>query len=106
MFGQGQPFGGSDNTGGTLDKVLVDVIAGQDLVQVGPELKFAVAIDIEEGWHLNVHNPPLDYFIGVELVLSPSNQAMVSDIPYPQLLKKKFSFCRLVFLFVAMSVLN
>lgn len=92
VFGQGQSFGGPGNTGGTLDKVSVDAIAGQDSVKAGSELKFAVALDIEEGWHLNAHNPPLDYLIGVELALSPSDQAMVSDIQYPQPLKKKFSF--------------
>ncbi len=49
-------------------------------------------MDIVEGWHLNAHNPPLDYLIGVELALSPSDRAMVSDIQYPEPLKKKFGF--------------
>ena len=92
VFGQGQSFGGSGNKGGTLDKVTVDVVAGQDSVQAGSELKYAVAMNIDEGWHLNAHNPPLNYLIGVSLDISTSNQAMVSDIQYPNPLKKQFSF--------------
>ena len=92
VFGQGQSFGGSGNKGGTLDKVTVDVVAGQDSVQAGSELKYAIAMNIDDGWHLNAHNPPLNYLIGVSLDISTSNQAMVSDIQYPNPLKKQFSF--------------
>lgn len=90
--GQGQSFGGSGNAGGTLDKVSIDIVSGQDSVQAGSELKFAVVMDIAEGWHLNAHNPPLDYLIGVELDISTSGQAIVSDIRYPSPLQKKFNF--------------
>lgn len=92
VIGQGQSFAGSDNAGGTLDKVSIDVISGQDSVQAGSELQFAIAMDIDDGWHLNAHNPPLDYLIGVELDLSTSNEAIVSDIQYPSPLQKKFNF--------------
>ena len=92
VFGQGQSFGGSGNKGGTLDKVTVDIVAGQDSVQAGSELKYAIAMNIDDGWHLNAHNPPLNYLIGVSLDISTSNQAMVSDIQYPNPLKKQFSF--------------
>jgi hypothetical protein len=86
-LGQEQPFGISGNNQGTLDKVSVDVIPGQDTVQAGSELRFAAAMD-----NLNAHNPPLDYLIGVSLDISTSNQAMVSNIQYPNPLQKQFSF--------------
>ncbi|MGM0547397.1 MAG: cytochrome c biogenesis protein CcdA [Bacteroidota bacterium] len=91
---QGQSFGGgeSSGSGGTLDKVSVDVISGQDSVTAGSEVQFAIAMDIDEGWHLNAHNPPLDYLIGVELEMATSDQAIISDIQYPEPLQKKFSF--------------
>ncbi|WP_372639274.1 protein-disulfide reductase DsbD domain-containing protein, partial [Fodinibius sp.] len=92
VMGQGQSFAGPDNAGGTLDKVSIEVSSGQDSVQAGSELKFAIAMNIDEGWHLNAHNPPLDYLIGVELDMSTSDQAIVSDIQYPTPLQKKFNF--------------
>jgi thiol:disulfide interchange protein DsbD len=89
---QAQSFGGSSGSGGTLDKVSVEVIPGQETVTAGSEVEFAVAMDIDEGWHLNAHNPPLDYLIGVELEMESSDRAIVSDIQYPKPLQKKFSF--------------
>src|SRR5699024_931237 len=46
------------------------------------------------GWHLNAHKPTLDYLIGVDLSMNPSDHAMVSDIQYPQPKRMKFSFAR------------
>lgn len=77
---------------GTLSKVSVDVIAGQNAVTAGSEIQFAVAMNIDDGWHLNAHNPPLDYLIGVELKMTTSDRAIVSNIQYPKPLQKKFSF--------------
>lgn len=88
----GQSLGNASGSGGTLDKVSVDVISAQDSVTAGSEVQFAIAMDIDEGWHLNAHNPPLDYLIGVELEMATSDRAIVSDIQYPEPLQKKFSF--------------
>lgn len=92
VLSHGQSIGGTGSTGSTLDKVSINVIAGQDSAKSGSEIQFAVAMDIENGWHLNAHNPPLDYLIGVELEMSSSNRAIVSDLQYPKPLQKKFSF--------------
>jgi thiol:disulfide interchange protein DsbD len=90
--GQNSSFDGSANRGGTIDKVSIDVISAQNEVTAGSDIRFAIAMDIEEGWHLNAHNPPLDYLIGVDLEMTASDQAIVSDIQYPKPLQKKFSF--------------
>ena len=89
---QAQSFGSPGGSGGTLDKVSVEVIPGQKTITAGSEVEFAIAMDIDEGWHLNAHNPPLDYLIGVELEIETSDRAIVSDIQYPKPLQKKFSF--------------
>ncbi len=93
MAAQGQTFGGGESgSEGTLSKVSVNVIPGQDSITPGSEVQFAIEMDIDEGWHLNAHNPPLDYLIGVELEMATSDQAIISDIQYPKPLQKKFSF--------------
>src|SRR5699024_1011084 len=78
--------------GSTLDKVKVRSVARQDTLRAGAEAEFAFVMDIKDGWHLNAHNPTLDYLIGVELNLEASDIAMVSDIQYPQALKREFTF--------------
>lgn len=89
---QAQSFGNPSGSGGTLDKVSVEVISGQETITSGSEAEFAISMDIDDGWHLNAHNPPLDYLIGVKLEMETSNRAIVSDIQYPKPLQKKFSF--------------
>jgi thiol:disulfide interchange protein DsbD len=78
--------------GGTINKVSIEVIPGQETITAGSEVKFAIAMDIDDGWHLNAHNPPLDYLIGVELEMESNDKAIVSEIRYPKPLQKKFSF--------------
>ncbi|PAU94432.1 hypothetical protein CK503_06420 [Aliifodinibius salipaludis] len=89
---QAQSFGNPGGSGGTIDKVSVEVIPGQETVTAGSEVAFAIAMDIDDGWHLNAHNPPLDYLIGVELKMESSDRAIVSEIQYPKPLQKKFNF--------------
>jgi len=89
---QAQSFGNPSGSGGTLDKVSVEVISGQETITAGSEVEFTISMDIDEGWHLNAHNPPLDYLIGVELEMETSDGAIVSDIQYPKPQQKKFSF--------------
>ena len=88
----GQLQSSSAGVGSTLDKVEVKSIAKQDTLKAGNEAYFAVIMDIKEGWHLNAHNPTLDYLIGVNLDLEASDHAIVSDIQYPQPKQMKFSF--------------
>src|SRR5699024_1815577 len=83
---------GQSGIGATLDKVDVESVTRYDTIPAGDEAQFAVVMDIEEGWHLNAHNPTLDYLIGVDLSMDASDHAIVSDIQYPKPLQMKFSF--------------
>src|SRR5699024_8912691 len=82
---------GQSGMGATLDKVEVESVTRYDTIPAGDEAQFAVVMDIEEGWHLNAHNPTLDYLIGVDLSMDASDHAIVSDIQYPKPLQTKFS---------------
>ena len=64
----------------TLDKVDIQSVAKLDTLTAGSEAQFAVTMDIDEGWHLNAHNPTLDYLIGVDLAVDASEHGIVSDI--------------------------
>lgn len=79
----------------TLDKVNVEILPRLDRVTPGGENSYAVIMDIEEGWHLNAHDPGPDYLIGVNLTLdSPGADApgTVTEIRYPDPIRMTFDF--------------
>src|SRR5699024_5619864 len=83
---------GQSGMGAPLDKVVVESVTRYDTITAGDEAQLAGEMDIEEGWHLNDHNPNLYYLIGVDLSMDASYHAIVSDIQYPKPLQMKFSF--------------
>jgi thiol:disulfide interchange protein DsbD len=85
---------GQSGMGSTLDKVEIESVAKLDTLTAGSEAQFAVKMDINEGWHLNAHNPTLDYLIGVDLAVDASQHGIVSDIRYPNPKQVKFSFAQ------------
>lgn len=89
---QSQPA--ATGMGSTLDKVNIQTVAKQDTLMPGTEAQFAIILDIQEGWHLNAHNPTLDYLIGVDLSMDASDHALLSDIQYPKPLQMQFSFAQ------------
>lgn len=91
-FSVAQPSSGGMSS--TLDKVDIESIARLDTVKAGGEVQFAVMMDIQNGWHLNAHDPTLDYLIGVNLNVDASEHAMVSDIQYPKPKQMQFSFAQ------------
>lgn len=91
-FGQSQP--GASGMGNTLEKVDIQSVARYDSLKSGSEAQFAIIMDIKDGWHLNAHNPTLDYLIGVDLSVKASDHAIVSDIQYPKPMQMKFSFAQ------------
>jgi thiol:disulfide interchange protein DsbD len=85
---------GQSGMGSNLDKVDIESVAKLDTLTAGSEAQFAVKMDINEGWHLNAHNPTLDYLIGVDLAVDASQHGIVSDIRYPNPKQVKFSFAQ------------
>lgn len=78
----------------TLDKVKIRSVAKYDTLMGGSDAQFVIILGIQEGWHLNAHNPTLDYLIGVDLNIDANDHAVVSDIQYPQPLQMQFSFAQ------------
>ncbi len=80
---------GQESSSGKVD---IEVVPRQDTITAGSEIAYAVLMDIEEKWHLNAHNPTLDYLIGVDLEMRSSEKALVADVQYPQPKRLPFSF--------------
>lgn len=53
-------------------------------VQTGSQLKVALLLTIEDGWHVNSHTPTEEYLIGTTLDIVPKEGIIVSDINYPK----------------------
>lgn len=73
-------------------KVSAAISLSRDTVRAGSEVKAAVALAIEEGWHINSHTPTYDYLIGTSLMLEPAEGVIVSDLRYPEGEMVKFGF--------------
>ena len=63
-----------------------------DGVSAGSEFQVAVVLDIADGWHINAHQPTLDYLIGTEVALEPVDGFIIADIKYPEPKEYEFAF--------------
>jgi thioredoxin:protein disulfide reductase len=78
----------------SADTVSVDHRLSLEQVVAGEEFKIAIILDIEEGWHINAHQPIQDYLIGTELKLGFQDHFFLADIVYPQPREYEFSFAK------------
>lgn len=76
----------------TLDRVQVEVLPKHDSSAPGSEISYVIILDIEDGWHLNAHDPGPDYLIGVNVKIDSHDSFIISDTQYPQSISYDFSF--------------
>jgi len=55
-----------------------------DKVYTGSEFKIAIEIAVEEGWHINSHEPYDDYLIPTEVVLPENPNFTLQKVAYPE----------------------
>lgn len=77
---------------GSASRISVETLHARDTVRAGTEARIAVALTIEDGWHINSHTPTYDYLIGTNLTLEPAEGFILSDIRYPSGKTMKFGF--------------
>jgi DsbC/DsbD-like thiol-disulfide interchange protein len=84
----------SDEALSTLSSELVDVESrvSKATVRAGASFEVAVVIQIQEGWHINAHEPLQDFLVGTKLNVLPSRDFVVSDLRYPAPHKVRFAF--------------
>jgi thioredoxin:protein disulfide reductase len=68
-----------------------------DAIRPGDKFKVAVVLDIEQGYHINSHNPTahnsnLDYLIPTVVGFEPAPGIRFGEIKYPSAQYKKFDF--------------
>ncbi|WP_441000463.1 cytochrome c biogenesis protein CcdA [Fodinibius sp. SL11] len=88
LFGIGSKI--SAQPAGSAGKVEAEVKLSQNVVPAGDTVAAAVVMNIEERWHVNAHEPTLDYLIGTELNINDQTGLTVSEIQYPK--SERFSF--------------
>jgi thiol:disulfide interchange protein DsbD len=66
--------------------------ASVDAVKPGDKFKIAIALDIESGYHINAHNPSLDYLRATEVAFAPITGVRFGKAEYPASQYGKFAF--------------
>lgn len=61
-------------------------------VPAGSEVQAAVVLDVEEGWHVNAHEPTLDYLIGTDIEWASQPGLMVNQVQYPKAKRLNLDF--------------
>lgn len=71
--------------------VKVNLYSSFNKVQKNSEVKVAIKLNIDEGWHINSNVPNEDYLIPTEVIID-SSKIEVMSIHYPKAKDIKFSF--------------
>ncbi|SHG39727.1 thiol:disulfide interchange protein DsbD [Fodinibius roseus] len=77
---------------GSAGKVATEIRLSQNVVPAGDTVAAAVVMNIEEGWHVNAHEPTLDYLIGTELEIDDHPEFTITGIQYPKSERFTFAF--------------
>ncbi|MCG3120179.1 MAG: Thiol:disulfide interchange protein DsbD [bacterium] len=72
--------------------VRTQAVLAVDKAPPGSTIEAAVVADLETGWHINAHQPTLDYLIPTKLTLEPVPGLTFGEIQYPASIKLKFEF--------------
>ncbi len=74
-------------------KVLsINVFLSKNSVLPGEEIRVALQLDIEKGWHINAHKPLETSLIPTEVVLDTDPHFTLEEIHYPKPKRKTFQF--------------
>jgi len=76
----------------SAELVEVTTALNQDGVRPGDLVSAAVILDIKEGWHINAHEPTLDYLIGTTLEPVRHPNITVTEYQYPTPTKLALAF--------------
>jgi thiol:disulfide interchange protein DsbD len=67
-------------------------VASVDRVHPGTSFQIAVIGEVEEGWHVNAHEPSYDYLIPTIVKMEPAEGFRFREPVYPPFLEKAFAF--------------
>jgi thiol:disulfide interchange protein DsbD len=67
-------------------------VMATDAAHADASVRIAVLAQVAAGYHINDHNPSLDYLIPTELKVDPGDQFTVKTLVYPKGTLKKLAF--------------
>lgn len=91
---QSQFEGTTPQANNSAEQVTLESKMAQNVVPAGSSFRAAVVVDIEDGWHVNAHQPTLDYLIGTELSVDQSPGFSVLNTQYPEAEMLTFGFAQ------------
>ncbi|MEE9218539.1 MAG: cytochrome c biogenesis protein CcdA [Acidobacteriota bacterium] len=77
---------------GTADVTSVRALLSLDRLYPGTGARAAVILQIEPGWHVNAHEPGMDYLIATKLELTAPEGLELSPVLYPEPKVMAFEF--------------
>ncbi len=66
--------------------------ASVDAIRPGDKFKLVVALDVESGYHINAHQPSLDFLIPTSVQFEQVNNILYRETKYPAPEQAKFEF--------------
>ena len=66
--------------------------ASVDAIRPGDKFKIAVALEVDEGYHINAHHPSLDFLIPTSVKFEAPQGINISDAKYPAPKHRRFEF--------------
>ena len=86
------PAGPRPDAGAATKPVAVAAFVGSLAAAPGRSVELAVRITIDEGWHVNSHNPARENLIATSLGLKTGASARLADVVYPEGRKVTLAF--------------
>ena len=78
--------------GGEKQTTVAKVFLAKDKVYAEEEVKAAIKLTIENGWHINSNKPNEDFLVATQITLDTAAGIKISDIKYPQAKTINLSF--------------
>lgn len=91
---QSQFKGTTPQANSSAGQVTLEPELSQNVVPAGSSFRAAVLINIADGWHVNSHQPTLDYLIGTSLFLDETSGFAILDMQYPEAEMLTFDFAQ------------
>ena len=78
--------------GQDADLVKIEVYTSLDNVYQNSQLKFAIKVNVEDGWHINSNKPNEDFLIPSSVELESEDGFKIKQVKYPEAKELEFGF--------------
>jgi thiol:disulfide interchange protein DsbD len=68
----------------TARQVTAEIELATGKIPAGSAARIAIVMHVNNGWHVNSHQPTFDYLIGTSFELQPQANIILADVQYPK----------------------